>query len=350
MRRHEPQVAGVFPSLSSDVVGGIETSGRLARDALVESFDRAISLELPIMNRKGAGSPMLKALAAVRAASIPRPQDLLLVWHVALLALLPLLRSRGGRTVVFLHGVEAWNPLRKLPERQLGKVDLFLSNSDYTWERFLGLHSSLEVKSHVTVPLGFGEPVISIPEPSPTPVAVMMGRLNKGEDYKGHRQVIAAWPKVQERLPRARLVIVGDGDLRPDLEALTRNLNVGRDVEFAGRVDELQKARLLSDSRCLVLPSKGEGFGIVYVEAMRLGRPCLVSTEDAGREVVHPPEAGLAVHPDDPDALTDALVDLLADGPRWTKWSRAAQARHANLYTGRAFKSRLVDTLKVGTG
>ena len=59
-----------------------------------------------------------------------------------------------------------------------------------------------------------------------------------------------------------------------------------------GQVKEDVKQDLLMRCRCLALPSRGEGFGLVYLEAMRMGRPCLVSTVDAAREVVNPPEAG----------------------------------------------------------
>jgi glycosyltransferase involved in cell wall biosynthesis len=83
----------------------------------------------------------------------------------------------------------------------------------------------------------------------------------------------------------------------------------------------------------------------VYLEAMRLGRPCLVSDCDAGREVVRPPEAGLAVDPADSGALVDVLVRLLGDGDEWRGWSEAGRRLYETNFTARHYQNRLVKTL-----
>jgi phosphatidylinositol alpha-1,6-mannosyltransferase len=181
--------------------------------------------------------------------------------------------------------------------------------------------------------------------PGDPPAALMLGRLMRAEAYKGHREMILAWPRIRARIPEARLWIAGDGDLRHDLEKLASDCGCGDSVVFCGRVSEAKKEELLQRCRCLALPSRGEGFGIVYLEAMRWGRPCLVSQQDAGREVVNPPEAGLAADPDDVAALTDAVVRLLQPGHEWTEWSKAAQRRYAARFTAFDFQTRLLQTL-----
>jgi glycosyltransferase involved in cell wall biosynthesis len=93
------------------------------------------------------------------------------------------------------------------------------------------------------------------------------------------------------------------------------------------------------------MPSRGEGFGLVYLEAMRLGRPCLVSNCDAGREVVNPPEAGLAVDPADASSLADGVCRLLADGPEWHRLSQAARRRYEREFTAEHFQRRLIAAL-----
>src|SRR5205085_5079864 len=109
-------------------------------------------------------------------------------------------------------------------------------------------------------------------------------------------------------------------------------------VRFFGVITENEKRRLIIEARCLALPSKGEGFGLVYLEAMRLGRPCLSSTVDAAREVLNPPEAGLAVDPDDRVAVSDAIVRLLTAGAEWDRWSTGARARYASQFTAAHFQ------------
>jgi len=89
------------------------------------------------------------------------------------------------------------------------------------------------------------------------------------------------------------------------------------------------------------MPSQGEGFGIVYLEAMRMGRPCIVSDRDAGREVVNPPEAGIAVNPDNPLELSNAIIKLLSSVTIWKKMSDHAIRRYESIYTESAFQERI---------
>ena len=153
--------------------------------------------------------------------------------------------------------------------------------------------------------------------------------------------MIGAWPSVMARIPDAELWIVGDGSLRPELERVARDSSVRDRIRFLGRVSPERKQELLGQCRCLALPSRGEGFGLVYLEAMRVGRPCLVSTVDSGREVVDPPEAGLAVNPDHPEELADATCRLLTLGSAWESVSKQARRRYNDRFTASAFRLRL---------
>jgi phosphatidylinositol alpha-1,6-mannosyltransferase len=264
-----------------------------------------------------------------------------------LLKLLPLFRLHDARIALFLHGIETWRRLDWLSNRQLGRVHILLSNSDYTARRFIAVNPDCHGIPCQTVHLGIASPVIHTPPmPEDPPVALMLSRLLKSEDYKGHRELIGAWPRVLERIPNAELWIAGDGDLRSELEQLAAALAVGARVRFWGHVSEAHKEHLLARSRCLAMPSRGEGFGLVYLEAIRLGRPCLVSTCDAGREVVNPPEAGLAANPTKPQELVDALCRLLAAGSEWQRWSKQARARYDSQFTAQHFQGRLLEAVQ----
>jgi phosphatidylinositol alpha-1,6-mannosyltransferase len=245
-----------------------------------------------------------------------------------------------------LHGIEAWRRQPLLERQMLRRVSLFLTNSDFTWNRFLEHNPACADAAHLTVPLGIGSPVAAPTPPSGAPpAALMLGRLARDEDYKGHREMLGAWALVQSRIPQAELWVAGDGDLRPELERLAETMGLGRAVQFLGRVSEQEKHALIEQSRCMALPSRGEGFGLVYAEGMRLGRPCLVSTLDAGREVVNPPQCGLAADPADRQALADATCRLLTDGPEWQAWSQAARERYEQHLTIERFQQRLVSAL-----
>ena len=141
------------------------------------------------------------------------------------------------------------------------------------------------------------------------PTALILGRLEGG--YKGHAELFRAWPGVRDRVPGARLRVVGKGPDRQALEDLA-----GEGVEFLGFVPEADMPQLWADTDVLAMPSRGEGFGLVYVEAMRHGVPAIASTQDAAHEVNVDGTTGYNVNLDalDSDAtLIDRIVTLLSD-------------------------------------
>lgn len=328
-------ILGLFPSFDS--TGGVQASGREAWQSIVnhvgEQHARLFSYA-PSSSRTGT---VLKALRTDGRA------DVLLVWHLHLLKLLPLLDCAAGRVMLFLHGIEAWKQHTALTQWALGRVHLFLSNSNHTWERFLVFNPHFRNAAHKIVHLGSGAQLrVATPQSRQSPAVIMVGRMTRSEDYKGHRQMIEAWPLVLEHLPEAQLWIVGEGDLRPDLEHLARVKGLEGRVRFWGLVSDAQKDQLLANCRCLALPSRGEGFGLVYLEAMRMGRPCLVSTFDAGREIVNPPEAGLAIDPSNPQQIAEAVRRLSMASSEWEQWSGQARRRYETRFTALQFQERLL--------
>jgi phosphatidylinositol alpha-1,6-mannosyltransferase len=328
------EVVGLFPSLQP--LGGVQASGRDAWQGIVNQIGEQRACFV------GYEPGASKTRVALAALAQRRQGGILLVWHLHLLKLAPLVAGAAARVVVFLHGIEAWRQQDSLTRWALGKVNLFLSNSDHTWEQFAAFNPALRATPHETVHLGAGTSLASRPPaPAAKPVALMLGRMLRSEDYKGHRQMIESWPRVLELVPDAELWVAGDGDLRPALEQLALKLGLGSRVRFWGQISEEEKQDLIARCRCVAMPSSGEGFGLVYLEAMRIGRPCLVSDRDAGREVVNPPEAGLAVNPDDPLQLAAAVTRLLTPGPDWDVWSIAARRRYESRFTAQHFRERL---------
>lgn len=346
------RILGLFPYFDRRSVGGVQASARVAWEALERSGEPGRDRWL-FLYGNGPGSRVgnsdncvvasSRAGAFVAAARTRWKPDILLIWHLHLLKLRPCFPL--ARTAVFLHGIEAWRGQGMLQRSLLGQVDLFLCNSEHTWREFVRFNPQFAAGPRTNVPLGLGEAAQSGLPNSQDCAALMVSRMARSENYKGHREMIRAWPLVQRRRPQAELWIVGDGDLRPDLEALAGSVGCSDTVRFHGQVSEERKEELIRRSRCLALPSRAEGFGLVYLEAMRLGRPCLVSDCDAGREVVNPPEAGLAANPSDPEALTEATVRLLTPGTQWDDWSAAARKRYESRYTAAHFQRRLLAAL-----
>jgi glycosyltransferase involved in cell wall biosynthesis len=141
-----------------------------------------------------------------------------------------------------------------------------------------------------------------------TPVVGVVARLDA---QKGHRYLLEAWPGVRRAVPDARLLLVGDGDLREPLERRVHELGIAESVIFAGfRTDVPQ---LLDAMDVMVLPSLYEGMPLTAIEASAMARPVVATAVDGTPEVVRDGITGHLVPPADPPALTRALLDLLAD-------------------------------------
>ncbi len=158
--------------------------------------------------------------------------------------------------------------------------------------------------------------------PPNAPLAAVIARLNP---QKGHTYLLTAFAKVIEALPEARLLVVGDGHLRGDLEKQTEELRITHRVIFTGWRNDIP--RLIADLNLLILPSLWEGFGLVLLEAMMMGKPIVASGVSAIPEIVVDGVTGLLVPPRDPEALAEAIIALLQNRERAEAMGRAGRAR-----------------------
>ncbi len=159
--------------------------------------------------------------------------------------------------------------------------------------------------------------------------AEIVGVVARLEPEKGHPTLVEAWPRVLERVPDARLLVVGEGSRRPDLEAQARELGLlgdesapgvgtrgvppGARIGCTGRRDDVPAVTAAFD--VAVLPSYREAQGLTILEAMALSRPVVASNVGGIPEMVEDGRSGLLVPPHDPDALAAAIVRLLVDHP-----------------------------------
>lgn len=145
-------------------------------------------------------------------------------------------------------------------------------------------------------------------------------------ERKGIDVLLRALREVRGMRPDVRLVLVGDGPRRGELEALAAELGVAPGVTFAGDRRPAVVRRLLERCAAFVLPTRYESFGIAIVEAMALGRPVVATTAGGIPEIVDHGRTGLLVPPDDPGALAAALLRVLSDDALAADLGRAAAA------------------------
>jgi phosphatidylinositol alpha-1,6-mannosyltransferase len=139
------------------------------------------------------------------------------------------------------------------------------------------------------------------------------------EPYKGHDNVLRALPLIAERVPDVRYVVVGDGPLRPRLEALADELGVRPRVDFAGAVPDAELRRRYRECDVFVMPSReepsggAEGFGIVFLEANAAGKPVVGGRSGGTPDAVLDGVTGLLVDPTSVPEIAAACTRLLAD-------------------------------------
>jgi glycosyltransferase involved in cell wall biosynthesis len=136
-------------------------------------------------------------------------------------------------------------------------------------------------------------------------------------------------------------VIAGDGDDRPRLERKAQALGVGARIVFTGFTSEATLEELYRRSAALVLPSRGEGFGLVYLEAMRAGKPVVAARGSAAEEIVLDGETGRLVDPADREELAAALADLLSEPERATTLGAAGRERWRTEFSYDRYERRL---------
>jgi phosphatidylinositol alpha-1,6-mannosyltransferase len=254
---------------------------------------------------------------------------------------------------VFVHGVEAWNPaLSDDRKAALRGAALRVANSDFTARRVASAHPDVGAVVACRLALLDVEPTAArgsdldddggaLLSRLGERVVLITGRMSSSERYKGHDELIESWPTVVTEHHDAQLVVVGGGDDVARLAEKAHAAGVGESVLFAGRVSDALLAALYARAAAFAMPSRGEGFGLVYLEAMRAGLPCIASTEDAAAEVVVHGETGLLTSQRDRAGLAAALVTLLGDRAYAGTLGRAGRARFLAEFTYDRFRERL---------
>jgi glycosyltransferase involved in cell wall biosynthesis len=158
--------------------------------------------------------------------------------------------------------------------------------------------------------------------PGTAPRLLCVGRLIP---IKGHIVLLRAFAAARRELPELELSVAGRGPLEPALRALAKELGIGDAVRFLGHVSPIQRA--IEESAIVVIPSMGEGFGMVALEAMERARPVIAAGVGGLGELVRHGETGLLVAPGEAEPLRAAIVELASDLERCARMGEAGRKR-----------------------
>jgi len=283
--------------------------------APADTLPRGVRQLPPVQNR------LAYVLAALRAARAHGRIDVVFCGHLFVAPLAAIVaRLARARLWVQVHGIEAWQELSGLHRRSVEAAALVTSVSRHTRRRLLRWVDIEPARVKIlpnTVEQRF--------QPGPKPdhllerhaargklVLMTVSRLAASERYKGHDRVIRSLPRVLSEHPDTIYIVVGDGDDRPRLEMLAAQCGVTEKVRFIGQVprDELPDYFRLAD--VFVMPSTGEGFGIVFLEAMATGIGVIGGNQDGSVDALCDGALGILVEPEDREELASAICAALA--------------------------------------
>jgi phosphatidyl-myo-inositol dimannoside synthase len=272
--------------------------------------------------RSTAGEGLRAYLAGTLKASRAVPVDLVFCAHIRLLPAAFLAKIITGAPLwLFIYGIDAWerprNPLLGWLARRADRV---ISISKVTTQRFQSWADLPENRLRLlpcTVDLERFRPG----EADPALVAryglagkrvlFTFGRLVSEARAKGMDEVMQAMPALLAEFPNLVYLIGGEGPDRARLESKAKALGLAERVIFAGRISEEEKVAHYRLADAYVMPSRGEGMGIVILEAMAAGLPSLASAKDGSREALLDGKLGPLVDPDDMDSVTAGIRTVL---------------------------------------
>ncbi len=278
--------------------------------------------------------------AALRSA---RKSDLIVCGHIGQLPIAWFCRLRYPRLryVLVAHGLEVWRRFSWLEKRALNSAEKFWCVSEFTRGEILK-YSRLPSNRAVVLANGL-DPFLhedkSVPaQANHAQVIVTISRLTWSDRYKGVDHLIQALPAIRERFPQVRLRIIGRGDDLPRLQKLAVDLPEA--VQFLGYVSDATIKKEIAACSVFALPSEREGFGLVYLEAMTQGKPCVAANAGGAPEVITA-ATGLLIPFGNVTALASACVEALA-----RKWDPASIRARAEEFSYPNFRHRLKTLLE----
>lgn len=360
----------VFAGLQTySLVGGLQNFNRrfirhLGRRAAARGETRPLALLLrdeqaqaPNVDRveiRALGRSRL-GLIAQTAAAAACEASLVIIGHVNLLPVAVAARAVAPRvpTMLIVHGDEVWDDphMRRIhwSERlTIAAVDRVAAVSAYTARR-MAEGFGLPADRFLLLPNAV-DPIdaAATTDRNDAPIVLSVSRMELTDRGKNVDKVIRAVAELKHDVPQICLEVVGDGGLRPELQALAGAIGVADNVRFLGKVSDAERDAAYARAKVFALPSIQEGFGIVYLEAWQRAVPVICSSEGAPHEIVADGKDGYVVDADDVPQLAARLRGLLADRALATRMGENGRKKVDENYLDYHFArnvDRLVDSL-----
>jgi len=354
-----------FATGVSAMVGGIASANRNVMAALkAVGEDRGCDMRALVLGEDG-DAPGYRTFNGDRVGfalamlSCLPGASLAVFDHVQLATpILALPRWMRPPVVVCAHGSEATWRMRLASARVFREADLVLANSNYTLHRMrfglgrfrgaacpLGLPPQYAVSPAPPQALAADislEAADGVRRPLGSRMLLLVARMDAAEREKGHREMMQAMPEIIARHPDAQLVFAGSGSDLVDLRALAAASPVAGSLFLTGRASDDLLMALYEAAFAFAMPSRQEGFGLVFLEAMNYAKPCVACRDDGAGDVVVDGETGILVsHGVEQTELVAALDRLLGDPALARQFGEAGWRRLRDHFSSTAHQVRV---------
>jgi phosphatidylinositol alpha-1,6-mannosyltransferase len=240
--------------------------------------------------------------------------------------------SRKTKLILIAHGIEVWKTFPSWKKYVLKKCDLILPVSQFTQdtmmrlnvfpkEQFKVLNNCLD--PFLPEPLSEGKDEVLLDRynlSADNIILMTLTRLSAKEKYKGHDKVLYVLPALIKTNPAIRYLLVGKYDAieKQRLDKLISELALNEYVVFAGFIPDEEIAAHYNMADIYIMPSKKEGFGIVFIEALYYGKPVIAGNKDGSVDALYNGEFGLLVDPDNQQEIIEAVYKIIQDKQKYT--------------------------------
>lgn len=261
-------------------------------------------------------------MASMLFGALWRRPDLIVVGHANFSLLAAWInRLLGIPYWIIAYGIEVWDEHGRQQAKNLRRASRILAISNFTRDRLVQ-DQGLDRSKIVILPVSF-DPDRFRPAPKDLSllaeleidpgrrIILTICRLADAERYKGYDQILEAMPAILRAVPDAHYILAGEGPDADRVRRLVVSLGLERQVTLAGLVPDERIAAYYNLCDVFAMPSKREGFGIVYLEALSCGKPVLAGDQDGSREAICNGLLGVLVNPDITGQIVDSLVAIL---------------------------------------
>ena len=291
---------GGIACYNRDFLTALAAVAEVGKVNVLPRFGRPAAVNEKLLQLQGHRGKLRYSAAGVLEALRFRP-DRVFCGHVFMLPLAALIGRLTGTPIwLQLHGIEAWDLQSTSMRRSLKQVDLVTCVSRYTRQKFLAW-SNMDPAKVKVLPNTVSDHFVPLDRSAArahwnlgnSPTLLTVGRLAPTERYKGHDRVLKCLPQLLASHPSLLYLVGGEGEDRARLEELADVLGVSESVRFLGKVPFDELPQLFNAADLFVMPSTGEGFGIVYLEAMACGTPALGLDADGSRDPLRDGDLGV---------------------------------------------------------